>query len=86
MTVDAHNGQKRMLDALDLELESLENFPTKVLGTELGPSARAVCSLNCQAISLGPKLHLLKILPLLNFSLGPSFHHINSWKTDTPKP
>lgn len=46
MIADAPSGQKRTLDALDLELQRLVSFPIQVLGTELGSSSRAICSLN----------------------------------------
>lgn len=45
-------GQKRACDPLELELQAIVSCLTWVLGTELRPSARALCILHCGAISL----------------------------------
>lgn len=42
MGVDAFGSQKRALDPLELELLMVVNFPTRMFGTELRNSKRAV--------------------------------------------
>lgn len=49
---DAHEGQKRALDPLELELK--EGASVYVLETDPGPSARTTNVLHCWAISLAP--------------------------------
>lgn len=51
----AHRSQKRALDSLKLELETAVSCLIWVLGITLGSSGRAVCALNCCAISLSTK-------------------------------
>lgn len=45
MSVGALGGQKRALDPLELELLMIVSLPTRMLGTELRYSERAVCTL-----------------------------------------
>lgn len=56
MNVDVHRGRKRVFDPLELEFELhvTMNHPTWVLEMELGPSARAVPTLNHCAMSSVP--------------------------------
>lgn len=49
-------GQKRVSDSL--ELQAIVSCPIWRLGTELGPSTRAVCELNCWSIPLAPTLNV----------------------------
>ena len=49
--VDAHRGQKRVSDLLELELQAVVNSPLWVLGTELWSSARAANVLDLWVIS-----------------------------------
>lgn len=43
---DAYQGQKRVLDPLELELQAVMSCPVWVLGTELGSLARAASNLS----------------------------------------
>lgn len=49
---DAYRVQKRPLDPLELELQAAVGYPTRMLNTELGSSAKATCTLNHRALSL----------------------------------
>lgn len=42
MIADTYSGQKWILESLDLELQRFVSFPTEVLGTEIGSSARVL--------------------------------------------
>lgn len=47
MSAGAHRGEKRVLDPLELDLQATVSYPTWVLGTKLGSSAKATSTLNC---------------------------------------
>lgn len=70
MWVCAHDsiiaqGGQRSLRSAELELQMVVHPAMKVLGTELGSSARAASTLDCIAISLDPASKHSKFIILI---------------------
>lgn len=54
MSAASHRGQRKALIPLTLKVQASVSHRTWMLGTGLGSSVRAECTLNHSAISLGP--------------------------------
>lgn len=56
MSPGVHRGQKRELGPLEMELQVLVRLQVWVLGSNVRPSARALCTFNQRGISPAPVL------------------------------
>lgn len=55
----AHRGQAGASVAIKLESQAVVKHPMWVLGAEVGPSAKAMCTLTSRGISAAPALLFL---------------------------